>query len=252
MLILIYGITGLVGQAAARAALTAGHQVRGLARNPDKIDRDLLERLEGFTRMDGVDDLPAFNRACENVDAVISACIALPDTAVVGQIHLLRAAERAGVKVFHGASWNIDWTKLPIGYAEQYDPLILFYRFARLTSPLKLVFGFTGVILDYMFSYDEKFGPPIRKETRAATVIGEGNDIWTFTTVDDLAAYAVQAVSDPDATNEGLYYVASFQLTARDLFRIYEKLVSRMNLTKLGLRRYGCPQLLPDRKYLAN
>ena len=99
MLVLIYGITGLVGQATARAALRAGHQVRGLARSPDKLPADLREKLEGFVKMTGVDDLVAFEKACVGVDAVVSAPIALPETAVLGQINLLRAAERAGVKV---------------------------------------------------------------------------------------------------------------------------------------------------------
>ena len=107
MLVLIYGITGLVGQATARAALEAGHQVRGLARSPDKLPADLSEKLEGFTKMTGVDDLTAFDKACIGVDAVISAPIALPETVVVAQIHLLRAAEKAGVKVGR-QSTNLD------------------------------------------------------------------------------------------------------------------------------------------------
>ena len=112
---------------------------------------------------------------------------------------------------------------MPLGYAEPYDPLIIFYHYARLTSPLKLIFGFTGAILDYMFFHDEKFGPLFRKDTKTATFLADGNYICTCTTVNDLAAYTVQAISDPDSTHDGNYFVASFQTTFNDMLKTYEK-----------------------------
>jgi uncharacterized protein YbjT (DUF2867 family) len=99
MLILIYGVTGMVGQATARAALHAGHKVRGISRNPDKLDKDILNRLDSFIKMEDIYDMTALNEAVKGVDAVISAATYTPHALVDGQILLLRASERAGVKV---------------------------------------------------------------------------------------------------------------------------------------------------------
>jgi uncharacterized protein YbjT (DUF2867 family) len=106
MLILIYGVTGTCGQALARAALEAGHQVRGSGRTPDKLDKDLTGRLESFVRTESIYDISALDRAVAGVEAVISAVAPVPEVILEGQLLLLRAAERAGVKVRFPRSWS--------------------------------------------------------------------------------------------------------------------------------------------------
>ena len=98
MLVLIAGITGMVGQPCAHHALAKGHQVRGLGRNLDKLDAALSQKLEGFEKISSVYDIDALDRAVKGVDAIISAYTYLPEVVVEGQLLLLRAAERAGVK----------------------------------------------------------------------------------------------------------------------------------------------------------
>lgn len=100
MLILISGITGMVGQPTARAALAAGHQVRGLGRSPQKLTKDIAESLESFATIKDAYDIPALDEAVKGVDAIVSAPSGAFETALDGQILLLRAAERAGVKVW--------------------------------------------------------------------------------------------------------------------------------------------------------
>ena len=99
MLILIYGVTGMCGQACAEAALNAGHQVRGLARHPEKLDKSISQRQEGFVKMKDVYDIPALDQAVQGVDAIISCAHFTPEVVLDGQILLLRATEGAGVKV---------------------------------------------------------------------------------------------------------------------------------------------------------
>ncbi|KAJ4177715.1 hypothetical protein NW767_015051 [Fusarium falciforme] len=89
----------MCGQACARAALQAGHQVRGLARNPDKLDADTLSKLEAFVKMTALNDIAALDRAVQGIDAIIAAMHYSPESVLDGQLLLLRAAERAGVKV---------------------------------------------------------------------------------------------------------------------------------------------------------
>ena len=100
MLILIVGVTGMCGQACARAAFNAGHQVRGLARNPERLSQAITAGLESFVKWKDVYDIEALDKAVKGVDAIISAAHPTPTAIVDGQILLLRAAERAGVKVF--------------------------------------------------------------------------------------------------------------------------------------------------------
>lgn len=101
MLILIAGITGNIGQKAAQAGLERGHQIRGLGRSPDKLDPEIHARLESFVESKAYHDVSALDQACQGVDAVICAYGGMPELALDGQLLLLRAAERAGIKVRH-------------------------------------------------------------------------------------------------------------------------------------------------------
>ncbi len=99
MLILIAGITGHVGQHTARAGLQRGHQIRGLGRSPDKLDKAIHAQLESFVTSKTYYDVQALEKAVQGVDAVICAYSGMPELALDGQLLLLRAAERAGVTV---------------------------------------------------------------------------------------------------------------------------------------------------------
>lgn len=99
MLILIAGITGNLGKHLARAALEKGHQVRGLGRSPDRLDAKTKDQLESFVVSSSYYDIPALDRAMIGVDAVICAYSGRPELVLDGNLLLLRAAERAGIKV---------------------------------------------------------------------------------------------------------------------------------------------------------
>ncbi|BAE58908.1 unnamed protein product [Aspergillus oryzae RIB40] len=99
MLILIAGITGFVGIPCARSAFARGHKVRGLARNIDNLPADVRDRLEGFETMSDPHDIAAMDRATKGVDAIICSFAAVPEMFMESQMMLIRAAERAGVKL---------------------------------------------------------------------------------------------------------------------------------------------------------
>ncbi|KAF5005484.1 hypothetical protein FDECE_8062 [Fusarium decemcellulare] len=168
MLILIAGVTGLVGQACAQAAFKSGHQVRGLGRNPDKLPKDIVDRLESFVKLKDVYDIPALDEAVKGVDAIISAVHYSPVALVDGQILLLRAAERAGVK--HSPHSN-----------------------------------------------------PIDPQSKTLSYFGTGDEQLTWIVLEDLAAYTIQAISEPKASDGGFYYVESFRCSTREMGRAYEE-----------------------------
>ncbi|KAH8884114.1 NAD(P)-binding protein [Thozetella sp. PMI_491] len=222
MLILIYGVSGMCGQACARAALKAGHQVRGLGRSPHKVDSDLSECLESFVKSENIYDLPALNKAVLGVDAIISAVAPVPEVILEGQLLLLRTAELAGVKIFHAATWNFDWRSLPLGEIEIYDSLISFWNHARISSSVNPIHGFTGIILEYMFFYAPG-GNPINTTEKTFMTFGTGDEVSIYTTISDLAAYTIQAISEPNAADGGVYHVESFRCSNKDMAQIYEQ-----------------------------
>ncbi|KAJ4208848.1 hypothetical protein NW759_013610 [Fusarium solani] len=225
MLILIAGVTGLVGQACAQAAFKSGHRVRGLGRNPDKLPKDIADRLADFVAQKDVYDIHALDRAVKGVDAIVSAVHYSPIVVVGGQILLLRAAERAGVKIFHGASWNYDWTKIKLGERKSYNNYLAFYNHARLSSEIKPIYGFTGGIVDYLLCYSPHSNP-IDAQSNTLSFFGAGDEQLTWIVLKDLAAYTIQAISEPKAAEGGYYYVESFRSSILELGRVYAEVHS--------------------------
>ena len=88
----------MCGQPIARAALAQGHMVRGLGRSPDKLSKDIASQLESFVQTNDVFDTVALDKATRGADAVVCALSPAPELVVGGQLALLLAAERAGVK----------------------------------------------------------------------------------------------------------------------------------------------------------
>ncbi|KAF5573253.1 hypothetical protein FPCIR_14033 [Fusarium pseudocircinatum] len=255
MLILISGITGMVGQPTAREALAAGHQVRGLGRSPQKLPKEIADSLESFATIKDVYDIPALDDAVKGVDAIVSAPSGAFETALDGQILLLRAAERAGVKVwieipcsivsgqanmfgsrqiFHAASWNYDWTNLPLGFHEGYDPLISFRNHAHLSSSIKPIYMFTGTIPEYVM-YQPFLNNPFDTKAQTFSYFGTGDEVDIFTALDDLAAYIVAAISEPNAADGGVRYVESFRASMHELADAYE----RVHGVKLERKKLG-------------
>ncbi|KAF5626120.1 isoflavone reductase like [Fusarium sp. NRRL 52700] len=225
MLILIAGITGMVGQTLARYALEEGYQVRGLSRNPDKLNPDIASKLESFVACPDFLDKSHLAKGVKGVDVVISALPPVASIIGAGQLALLLEAEKAGVKVFHAASWNFDWTKLELGDHETYDAYIAFKRLAELSSSLKPMYGFTGAILDYSLIHIKNAGRPslINADARSVAYFGTGEETMSFTTLDDLAKYTLLAINDQDIIKSGFYYVESSHCTMPELADIYGK-----------------------------
>ena len=241
MLILIYGITGWVGRACARAALDAGHSVRGLGRSPEKLPADIATRLESFVKIADMYDLAGLASAVGGgaeakagtdagepaasvavVDAVISAVAANAALVLEGQLLLLRAAERAGVRIFHAASWNFDWTGLELGEIDIYDAYIAFRNHVQLTCPtLRPLYAFTGVIVEEMFFNAPSGGNPIDKLAGTLTYAGTGDETVVYTTLADLARYTLHAIEGPTAADGGVYHVESFRCSHRQLAETY-------------------------------
>lgn len=152
MLVLIAGVTGNLGQKLVKSLLSRGHQVRGLGRSPSKLDNNVQSSLESFVQSQNYYDISALDKACAGADAVICAYMGMPELQLEGQLLLLRAAERAGVKRFVAAAWNYDWRKMSFGQHESYDMYLPFRRMVEFTSEIRPIYILTGVLAEVLFS----------------------------------------------------------------------------------------------------
>ncbi|KAK7414541.1 hypothetical protein QQX98_006568 [Neonectria punicea] len=98
----------------------------------------MLVLIAGITGSLGqrFDDANALDQAVKGVDGIICCYSPGPVLDLDGNLRLLRAAERAGVKVFIHSSWNNDWSKINFGEFELYDPHIAFGKQAAMTSTI--------------------------------------------------------------------------------------------------------------------
>lgn len=231
MLILIAGITGHIGQHAAHAAIERGHQIRGLGRSPDKLNPEIRQKLESFIPSTTYYDIPALESAVRGVEAIICAYAGMPELALEGQLLLLRAAERAGVTRFLAASWNYDWRNLNLGDEEVYDAYIAFHSHVSISSSIKTLHVLTGVLAEVFFGVhlEQGFTPkddgvwePNSAE-KSVDVYGTGHEPWCFTTEADAGAFAVEAVTGPDAEEGGFVTLYSFRKSIREVVRVYER-----------------------------
>lgn len=231
MLILIAGISGQLGAYLANAAFAEGHTVRGVGRNPSKLADSISSKLESFVTTSSIYDNAALDEACRGVDAVICAYGPYPECTLDGQLLLLRAAERAGVRRFHACSWNLDWSALPLGEHESYDAFIAFANHARLSSTIKPLYTFCGVLGKTFFAVpgagklegDSAFWQRLEGGKRKINVIGTGEEKFYVTPEEDAAAFTVALVTSEDAEKGGYYRFASDHFTLRELKECYER-----------------------------
>jgi hypothetical protein len=95
------------------------------------------------------------------------------------------------------------------------------------------------VILEYMF-YRNPAGSQVNKEEKTFTFLSSGDSICIYTCVKDLATYTIQAISAPDALNEGVYHVESFRCSNREMTDAY----SEVRGTTYELKTFGSLELI--------
>jgi nucleoside-diphosphate-sugar epimerase len=238
MLILIAGITGNIGQRCALYALSHGHQVRGLGRSPSKLPGSISTKLESFVQSKNCYDIEALDKAVTGVDAIITAYGWTMTLLLDGQLLLLRAAERAGVRRFHAASWNMDWSEQPLGLHETYDVLIAFMQVARVSSPIRPLYVFVGAFAQTFFSVpgagaletddNDANGYWVRKgKERMINAYGTGEEVTEWTTEDDAAAFSVELVTSDLAEKGGYYDFCSDKINLKQLKETYEKVTGK-------------------------
>ncbi|KAJ3536455.1 hypothetical protein NM208_g6703 [Fusarium decemcellulare] len=146
-----------------------------------------------------------------------------------GQLLLLRAAERAGVKIYVAASWNGDWSKLELGKHEAYDAYVSFRHQVEKTSPIKPIYMFIGIFAETMFSMfgHGHVGPDMPliwdAETKTMNIWGTGHTTWFWTTETDTAEFTAEVIQRDDAVKGGFWNVCSGAHSLRQVAETYER-----------------------------
>lgn len=227
MLILIAGITGSLGQRLAKVVLSRGLSIRGLGRSPDTLTPDLSNQLESFVTSTSYYDIPALDKAVAGVDAIINAYAPIPTLDLEGHLLLLRAAERAGVKVFIASSWSRDWTNIKFGDFEHYNNHLAFAHQIATTSSIRPVYVFSGLFADLLYSPYGPGGFDTSGKRPKMRYWGDGNtDRWPWSTQADAAEWTIDILLYGEGVEDGkggYFKIHSGVTTIDELAAVREK-----------------------------
>jgi len=239
MTILIVGATGTLGRQVARRALDEGYKVRCLVRNPQKAT--FLKEWGAEIVQGNLCYSQTLPPALEGVTAVIDAATARPTDALSikqidwdGKVALIQAAKTAGVERFIFFS-ILDAEKYPnVPLMEIKHCTELFLDEAGLNYTILRLCGFMqGLIGQYAI--------PIL-EGQAVWITGEASPV-AYMDTQDIAKFAVRALSMPETEKQTFPVVGTRAWSADEIINLCERLtgkqarVSRMPLNLLRTMR---------------
>jgi uncharacterized protein YbjT (DUF2867 family) len=225
-MILIVGATGVLGSATARRLLVDGHAVRAMTRTPAKAAE--LGRLGAEIVQGDLRDAESLRRACEGADRVLATAHALLSRGReaskyvddAGHKQLIDIARAAGVQHFvytsvNGASLDdpVPFTRIKYDVEQYLQRSGLSYTILRPTA--------------FMEWHAHTFiGQPIL-ERGQVTLFGRGDNPRNFVAGDDVARFAVIALTDPRAAGQTIDIGGPENWTNMEVVALYAKLAGR-------------------------
>ncbi|MGK6317173.1 NmrA family NAD(P)-binding protein [Neorhizobium sp. DT-125] len=227
--ILLAGATGMLGTKIADTLLDRTEvklkilvRKQTLEAETKKVELDRLTS-RGATIVEGDLDEPAsLVAATGGVDVVISAVQGMRETIVGGQLALLDAAKRNGVRRIIPSDFAIDLFKLEPGS----HPMLDWRREADeaiTTSGLEHVHVLNGAFHEVVLA---PFFQVFDLDAGTASYWGDGDTVFDVTTVADTARYTAAAALDADLPS-GKLSVAGDQITMKQAIATAEKAFGR-------------------------
>ena len=239
MNILIVGATGTLGRQVARRALDEGYKVRCLVRSPKKAA--FLKEWGAELAPGNLCQPQSVQSALEGVDAVIDAATAkatdnlsMKQVDWDGKVALIQAAKAAGVEryIFFSILDAEKYSNVPLMEIKRCTELFLSeagmnYTILRLSGFMQGLIG--------------QYGIPIL-ENQAIWVSGESSPI-AYMDTQDIAKFAVRALSVPATEKQTFPIVGSRAWSAEEIISLCERLtgkqakITRMPLNLLRIMR---------------
>jgi NADH dehydrogenase len=225
-MILIVGVTGVLGRETAYQLLAAGHKVRGLTRSPDRA-ADLKELGAEIMQGDLI-DRASLEKACKGVDAVFACAHQLMGTgkykseAVDGEGHraLIDAAKAAGVRHFvYTSIQNVS----PIHPADFFRTKAMVEDYLK-TSGLNYTILRPPALMEW--HVHNLLGASILTSGKT-TIFGSGENPTNFMAARDAAHIAVIALTDPKMKNRTIEIGGCDNVTKNQVAEMYGRFSGR-------------------------
>ena len=139
------------------------------------------------------------------------------------------------------AGWNYDWRRIPFESEPIYDAIRSFHAQVSITSSLRPLHIFSGMLAEVFFGADGQNGFTPKDDgawdpdTKSIDIWGTGDEPWYFTTEPAAGAFGIEVITAPDAEQGGFVNVCSFVTSMREVAATYEKGRGR----KVGLCEKG-------------
>lgn len=219
-MILIVGVTGVLGRETARQLLAAGHKVRGMTRNPDNA-ADLKKLGVEIVQGDLIDHA-SLARACQGAVSVLASAHSLLGTgkyksdAVDDEGHraLIDAAKAAGVKHF------VYISALGTGADHPTDFYRTKYKIEKYLKSSGLSFTILRPTPFMEWHIHNLLGATILT-TGKTTIYGAGNNPVNFMAGKDVAHIVVLALTDPRAKGRTMEIGGSDNVTKNQIAEMY-------------------------------
>ena len=229
-MILVVGATGSLGTEICRLLADAGKSIRATVRKTsDPVKKEALKELGGELVEADLKDRASLDHACRGATAVITTATSIlsrqeGDTFetvdLQGQMNLIDAAKGAKVEqyVFVSVSSKVD--------KEGGNPLLAAKR--AVENQLQKS-GLTYTILRPTFFMEIWLGPHLGFDFQngKVTVYGSGQNKISYISSQDVARFAVKALSNPAARNAIIELGGAEALSPLEVIGIFEEISRR-------------------------
>jgi len=228
--ILVAGATGMLGSRIAHHLLLEepATDVRLLVRPQTATGPQRSVRLSPLVRRgarvvegDLTDDA-SLDRATAGVDVIVSAVQGGPEVVVDGQLALVDAGKKNGVRRILPSDFGLDFFDAPDGQNTMFDIRRVADETIQ-TSGLEHVHVLNGAFMDEFFASS---CPLIDVKNKVARFWGEGDERFDVTSVEDTARYAAKAAIDRSLPS-GKFAVAGQHISFQEIVDTVERVTSR-------------------------
>ena len=227
--VLIAGATGMLGERVAHYLVDEPDvRVRLMVRG-SRQDRPQVAALDGLVRRGAetveadLADADSLDRSTQGVDVIVSAVQGMRDVIVDGQLALLDAAQRSGVRRILPSDFALDLFKAPEGEHLNFN-LRREADEAIAASGLEHVNVLNGSFMDNFLH--ASFGGVFDMDAGTASYWGDGTERFDATSVEDTARYTARAAVDR-ALPSGKFAVAGEQLSFSGIIDAVEEVSGR-------------------------